>query len=149
MKVMLLQDVRAQGKKDAIVEVSDGYARNFLIPKGLAIEATPKILNEYKNKLAAKAHHEEMEKQAARELAEKLTGLVVKLLVKDGAEGKLYGSVTAKDIAEALEAQHGIVIDKRKIELADPIKQFGAYTVGAKLYPEISGKINVIVTQKD
>ncbi len=149
MKVLLLQDVSGKGKKDTLVEVSDGYARNYLLPKGLALEADAKIMNDYKNKQAAKKHHEEMERQAAIETKEKLEGLVVKIDMTAGADGKFYGSVTSKEISEELEKQHGISIDKRKIVLGDPIKTFGTYTIDAKLYPEISGKINLIVTQKD
>ena len=149
MKVLLLQDVKGKGKKDTIVDVSDGYARNFLFPKGVAVEADAKIMNDYKNKQAAKKHHEEMEKQAAKETAEKLAGLVVKILATAGADGRFYGSVTTKDIAEELEKQHGITVDKRKIVLDDAIKAFGSYSLDVKLYPEISGKLNVIVTQKD
>ena len=149
MKVLLLQDVKGKGKKDIIVDVSDGYARNFLLPKGVAVEADAKIMNDYKNKQAAKKHHEEMEKQAAKETAEKLAGLVVKILATAGADGRFYGSVTTKDIAEELEKQHGITVDKRKIVLDDAIKAFGSYSLDVKLYPEISGKLNVIVTQKD
>ena len=149
MKVSLLQDVKGKGKKDTIVDVSDGYARNFLLPKGVAVEADAKIMNDYKNKQAAKKHHEEMEKQAAKETVEKLAGLVVKILATAGADGRFYGSVTTKDIAEELEKQHGITVDKRKIVLDDAIKAFGSYSLDVKLYPEISGKLNVIVTQKD
>ena len=149
MKVLLLQDVKGKGEKDTIVDVSDGYARNFLLPKGVAVEADAKIMNDYKNKQAAKKHHEEMEKQAAKETVEKLAGLVVKILATAGADGRFYGSVTTKDIAEELEKQHGITVDKRKIVLDDAIKAFGSYSLDVKLYPEISGKLNVIVTQKD
>ena len=149
MKVLLLQDVKGKGKKDTIVDVSDGYARNFLLPKGVAVEADAQIMNDYKNKQAAKKHHEEMEKQAAKETVEKLAGLVVKILATAGADGRFYGSVTTKDIAEELEKQHGITVDKRKIVLDDAIKAFGSYSLDVKLYPEISGKLNVIVTQKD
>ena len=149
MKVLLLQDVKGKGKKDTIVDVSAGYARNFLLPKGVAVEADAKIMNDYKNKQAAKKHHEEMEKQAAKETAEKLSGLVVKILATAGADGRFYGSVTTKDIAEELEKQHGITVDKRKIVLDDAFNAFGSYSLDVKLYPEISGKLNVIVTQKD
>ena len=149
MKVLLLQDVKGEGKKDTIVDVSDGYARNFLLPKGVAVEANAKIMNDYKNKQAAKKHHEEMEKAAAKETAERLSGIVVKIYATGGADSRLYGAVTSKEISEELEKQHGIVVDKRKIVLEDPIKAYGSYTLDAKLYPEISGKINVIVTQKD
>ena len=137
MKVLLLQDVKGKGKKDTIVDVSDGYARNFLLPKGVAVEADAKIMNDYKNK------------QAAKKTAEKLSGLVVKIYATAGADSRFYGSVTSKDIAEELEKQHGIVVDKRKIVLDDAIKAFGSYSLDVKLYPEISGKLNVIVTQKD
>ena len=149
MKVLLLQDVKGKGKKDTIVDVSDGYARNFLLPKGVAVEANAKIMNDYKNKQAAKKHHEEMEKAAAKETAERLSGIVVKIYATGGADSRLYGAVTSKEISEELEKQHGIIVDKRKIVLEDPIKAYGSYTLDAKLYPEISGKINVIVTQKD
>ena len=149
MKVLLLQDVKGKGKKDTIADVSDGYARNFLLPKGVAVEANAKIMNDYKNKQAAKKHHEEMEKAAAKETAERLSGIVVKIYATGGADSRLYGAVTSKEISEELEKQHGIVVDKRKIVLEDPIKAYGSYTLDAKLYPEISGKINVIVTQKD
>ena len=149
MKVLLLQDVKGKGKKDTIVDVSDGYARNFLLPKGVAVEANSKVMNDYKNKQAAKKHHEEMEKAAAKETAERLSGIVVKIYATGGADSRLYGAVTSKEISEELEKQHGIVVDKRKIVLEDPIKAYGSYTLDAKLYPEISGKINVIVTQKD
>ena len=106
-------------------------------------------MNDYKNKQAAKKYHEDMEKKAARETAEKLAGLVIKIFATSGADGRFYGSVTSKEIAEELEKQHSISIDKRKIVLSDPIKAFGSYTLDVKLYPEISGKLNVIVTQKD
>ena len=145
MKVVLLKDVPGKGKKDEIVSVSDGYARNFLFPRKLAAEADAKILNDIKNKEAAKARRIELEKQAARETAEKLQALLVKITIQSGADGKLYGSVGTKDIAEALAAQHGIEIDKRKIVLDSPIKAYGTYTVDVKLYPEIAGKLNVLV----
>ena len=145
MKVILLQDVKGKGKKDEIVNVSDGYARNFLFPRKLAAEADAKILNDIKNKEAAKIRRIELEKQAARETAEKLQTLLVKIPIQSGADGKLYGSVGTKDIAEALAAQHGVEIDKRKIVLDSPIKAYGTYTVDVKLYPEISGKLNVLV----
>jgi large subunit ribosomal protein L9 len=145
MKVVLLQDVKGQGKKDEIITVSDGYARNYLIPKKLAAEADAKILNDIKNKEAAKQRKIELEKKAAKETAEKLQGVIVKIKIQQGADGKFYGSVTNKDIAEALLEQHGIEIDKRKLVINDPIKAYGTYTVDAKIYPEISGKINVLI----
>ena len=148
MKVVLLQDVKGQGKKDQIVEVSDGYARNFLFPKKLAAVADAKVINDIKNKEAAREYKIEQEKKAARETAEKLQTVVVKIKVQPGnaGDGKFYGSVTTKDIGEALAAQHKIEIDRRKIVLNDPIKAYGTYSVDVKLYPEITGKINVVVT---
>jgi len=146
MKVVLLQDVKSQGKKGDLVNVSDGYARNFLFPKGLAVEADAKAMNEIKTKEEARLHKIEVEKAAARETAEKLTAVTVKLQSTAGADGRLYGSITSKDIAEALEKQHGIVIDKRKIQLDGNIKAFGTYVLDVKLYPEISGKINLVIT---
>ena len=148
MKVLLLQDVKGQGKKDQIINVSDGYARNFLFPKKLACEVDAKILNEVKSKEAAKARREELEKQAARDTAEKLKTVTVKIKAQAGADGRIYGSVTSKEIAEQLAAQHKITIDKRKINLTDPIKAFGTYQPEVKLYPEISGKITVVVSDK-
>ncbi len=148
MKVVLLADVKGQGKKDEIINVSDGYARNFLFPKKLAVEADAKILNDIKNKEAAKQRKIELEKQAARDTADKLTGIIVKIKVKEGVagDGRFYGSVTTKDIAEALAEQHKIEIDKRKVVLDEPIKAYGTFTVDVKLYPEITGKLNVLVT---
>lgn len=146
MKVVLLQDVKGQGKKDEIINVSDGYARNFLLPRKLAVEADSNILNEIKNKEAARLRKIELEKQSARELAEKLQGILVKIKTQAGAsDSKFYGSITTKDIAEALAAQFGIDIDKRKIVLGEQIKAFGTYTADVKLYPEIAGKLNILV----
>ncbi len=148
MKVVLLQDVKGQGKKGQVVNVSDGYARNFLFPKNLATVADNKIMNEIKGKEEARLRQIELDKQAARDTAEKLKTVVVKIGAQAGADGRIYGSVTSKEIAECLKQQHGIEIDRRKITLQDPIKAFGSYTPEVKLYPEITGKINVIVTQK-
>ena len=149
MKVVLLKDVKGQGKKDQVINVSDGYARNFLLPKGLAAEVTGAVLNDIKNKEASKAHKIEVDKAAARDVAAKLETVKVVLKVKSGGAsggGKMYGSVTAKDVADALAAQHKIEVDRRKIVM-DPIKAYGAYTVDVKLYPEIVGKIHVSVTE--
>ena len=146
MKVVLLQDVKGQGKKDQVVNVSDGYARNYLLPRGLAIEANSKAMNEIKNKEAAKAHKIALEKAAANELKEKLAATVVKMKGKAGADGKLYGSVTSSDIADELKKQHNIDVDRRKIVMDGPVKAFGTYAFDVKLYPEITGKINVVVS---
>lgn len=148
MKVILTQDVKAQGKKGQLINVSDGYAKNFLLPKGLAIIAGAKEINELKNKESAEKFKIETERQEARAVAEKLAGIVVKITATAGAEGKLYGSVTSMEIAETLKKDHGIDIDKRKIVMGDPIKAFGKFEFDVKLYSEVTAKLNVIVTEK-
>ena len=147
MKVMLLQDVKGQGKKDQIVNVSDGYVRNFLFPKKLAIEADAKALADAKNKENAKNFKIEQDKAKARETAEKLSGVTVKIKASAGADGRLYGSITTADVAKALAEQAGIEIDKRKIVSDGAIKAFGTYTLDVKLYTEIIGKINLVVCE--
>ena len=147
MKVILLKDVKGTGKAGAVVDVSDGFARNFLIPRGVAKIADAGALSDLKNKEAARLRKIELEKAAARETAQKLQALIVKIKIQQGNDGKFYGSVTTKDIAEALLAQHKIEIDMRKIVMQNPIKAYGTYTVDVKLYPEISGKINVLVCE--
>ena len=146
MKVVLLADVKGQGKKDEIVNVSEGYARNFLFPKKLAIVADNKILNEIKGKEEKRLRQIELEKAAALETKAKLESVQVIIKVSAGEGDRLYGAVTAKDVADALLSQHGIEVDKRKISM-DAIKAFGSYTPEIKLFPEITGKINVVVTQ--
>ena len=148
MKVILLADVKGQGKKNDVIEISDGYAKNFLIPRKLAKAADAQSLNDVKVKEAARLYRIETERKAAQELSEKLKGLLVKVPASSGADGRLYGSVTTKDIAEALKAAHGIDIDKRKLVMSDPIKAYGKYEIEAKLYPEVSGKVNVLVCEK-
>ena len=148
MKVILTQDVKGQGKKDQIVEVSDGYARNFLLPKKLAIMADAKALNEAKNKEASKNHKIAVETAEAKAIAAKLETIIVKIVSKSGADGKLYGAVTNKDVADALETQHKIVIDKKKITVATPIKSYGKYELDVKLYTDVAGKINLLVSDK-
>ncbi len=148
MRVILCADVKGQGKKDQIVEVSDGYARNFLFPKKLAIPADSKALNDIKNKESAKQHKVDVEIDNAKALAKKLEQLVLVFEYAAGPDKKLYGSVTAKDIAEELKKKHGIDIDKRKITLTEPIKSFGDFKADVKLYSDVSGKINVRVTSK-
>ncbi len=148
MKVVLLSDVKGQGKKGQVVNVSDGYARNFIFPKNLATPADNKIMNELKGKEEAKLRQIELEKQAARDTAAKLATVSVKIKAGAGTDGRIYGSVTTKDIAEQLAAQHSITIDKRKIVLADPIKAFGTYMLEVKLYPEIAGKVTIVVSDK-
>ena len=146
MKVLLLADVKGQGKKDQIVEVSDGYARNFLFPKKLAVVADNKVLSETRSKEESKQFRLKEEKAAAKALAEKLSALTVKITASSGADGRLYGSVTTKDIAEALSKQHKIDIDKRKFTLTENIKAYGTYNVEVKVYPEISTTLKVTVT---
>ncbi|MBE6654746.1 MAG: 50S ribosomal protein L9 [Ruminococcaceae bacterium] len=147
MKVVLLADVKSQGKKGQVIDVSEGYAKNFLFPKKLAVAANNQILTEIKGKEESRLHNIELEKKAARETAEKLSSVTVKITTKAGTDGRTYGSVTAKDVAEALEAQHKIKVDRRKITLDNPIKAFGTYILDVKLYADISGKITVSVTE--
>ena len=148
MRVILCADVKGQGKKDQIVEVSDGYARNFLFPKKLAIPADNKAINEVKNKEASKQHKLDVEKANALEIAKKLENIVVVFEYAAGPDKKLYGSVTAKDISEELSKKHGITIDKKKIVLTESIKTFGTFKADAKLFTGVSGKITIEVTSK-
>lgn len=148
MKVILTQDVKGQGKKDQIINVSDGYARNFLFPKKLAVPADNTALNDIKNKEASKQHKIDVEKKNAEQIAEKLKTITVKFEYASGPDKKLYGSVTAKDIAENLSKNFGIEIDKRKITLNENIKAFGSFTADVKLFTGVTGKINILVTSK-
>ncbi|MBR6727966.1 MAG: 50S ribosomal protein L9 [Clostridia bacterium] len=148
MKVILNADVKGQGKKDQMVEVSDGYARNFLFPKKLARPADNQAVTELKNKQASAQHKIDVERANAREAAAKLE--TVKVIIKAGAsaDGRLYGSITAKDVAEALAEQHKVTVDKRKITMPEPIKAYGSYDLDVKLYNDVAGKIHVTVTEK-
>lgn len=146
MKVIFIQDVKGQGKKGEEKNIADGYARNFLLPRGLAVEANAANLNNLKGQKESAAYKKDQEIKAAEEIKAKLEGISVKISAKAGDNGKLFGSVTSKDIAEALKAQHKIDIDKRKIVLASDIKTTGELTVDAKLYPQITGKIKVVIT---
>ena len=149
MKVMLLQDVKGQGKKDQIVEVSDGYARNFLLPKKLAIIADAKAINEAKNKESSNLHKIEVARNDAKAIADKLSKIVVTIKESAGNDNRLYGAVTTKDISERLNKDHGIIIDKKKMVLNESIKTFGTYKVEVKLYgAEITGTITVQVSPK-
>ena len=149
MKVILTQDVKGQGKKDQIINVSDGYARNFLFPKKLAVPADSSAINDVKNKEAAKQHKIDVERQQAKDIAKRLETITVKFIYAAGPDKRLYGSVTSKDIAEALKRDFGIDIDKRKIMLNDNIKSFGTFGVDVKLYADVMGKINVLVAGKN
>ena len=147
MKVIFQQDVKGQGKKGELKTVSDGYARNYLLPRGLAMEATTDNLNAYKLKEKAKAAQMAKEKAAALEAAERLGAVQVKVTGKAGSSGKLFGAITSKEISDALREQFGIDIDSKKIVQAEPIKSFGAFDVKAKLGYEISGTIHVLVVE--
>ncbi len=148
MKVIFLTDVRGQGKKDEVKEVSDGYARNYLLPRKLAAEASADTLNAIKLKEKAKQHQAEKDKAQALENAKKLESVVVKVPAKAGTGGKLFGSVTSKEISEALLKQFNIAIDKKDIVQAEPIKNYGSYSVKCKFGHEISGTINLVVTEE-
>ncbi len=147
MKVVLTADVKGQGKKNDIIEVSDGYARNFLLPRKLAVEATNKVLNEIKGANDAKAHKLEVELAEARATAAKLDTILVKISAASGADGRLYGAITAKDIAEHLSRDHGLAIDKRKIQLDTSIRAYGRYDLDVKLYTDVTGKVHVLVCE--
>ena len=148
MKVILKADVRGKGKKGQMIEVAEGYARNFLLPKGLAVLATADAMNTMRLQEKAQAKADAAAKAAATEIAEKLKGLQVKVSSKGGEGGKLFGAVTGREIAAALKEQHGVDIDSKKLVLDEPIKSFGSYQVKAKLGFEISGTVYVIVTEE-
>ena len=145
MKVVLLTDVKGHGKKGDVVEASDGYARNFLIPKKMAQIASADVLNNIKGKNEAAAYHKQQEIEAAKETAKKLEGAKVTLSSKAGENGKLFGKITNQNVADAIKFQLHHVIDKRKVVLPDGIKTTGETTVELKIYPEISAKITVVV----
>ena len=147
MKVILQQDVKGQGKKGQMVEVSDGYGRNFLLPRKLAVEATAENVNTMKMQDKAKAARLAEEKAAAQALAERLEGVQGKIKARAGQGGKLFGSITSKEISEELKAQFGLDVGKSKIVLSDPIKSFGAFDVKCKLGSEVSGVIHVLAIE--
>ena len=148
MKVILQQDVKGQGKKGQMVEVSEGYARNFLLPRKLAIAATADAINTMNLKEKARRAEEARQKEAAMAAAEQLKALLVKIPAKAGTGGRLFGAVTTKEISDALKAQHNVDIPKQKLVLDDPIKAFGTYQVKARLGYEISGTVNVLVCEE-
>ena len=147
MKVVLKQDVKGVGKKDQMVEVSDGYGRNFLLPRKLAVEASAAAMNDVKNKESARQHHAEVELAQAKQAAANIDTKAVTLHAKAGQGGRLFGEVTAKDIAEAVESQLGQKLDKRKFVLAGEIKNYGSYPVEVKVYAGVSAKITVHVEE--
>ncbi len=147
MKVILQQDVKGQGKKGQLIEASEGYARNFLLPRKLAIPATADALNTMKLKEKARLAEEAANRAAAAEVAEKLKNSPVKISAKAGANGKLFGAITAKEVSEALQTQYGVELPKQKIVMDEPIKAYGSYQLKAKLGYEISGTVYLMVTE--
>ena len=147
MKVILLQDVKAKGKKGQMIEVSDGYARNFMLPRKLAIEATADAVNTMRMNDKATQERIAKEKAEALEISRQLRDLTITVTAKGGGSGKLFGSITSQEIAEALKAKSGIVLDKRKIVISDPIKNVGTYTVTCKLGYEITAPLTVKIEE--
>ena len=146
MKVILLQDVKGQGKKGELVNVSDGYARNFLLPRNLAMIADATAMNELRNTEASVQYHKEMDKKAAQEAASQINGKTVVIKARAGQKGKLFGAVTTKEVAEALNSQLGVTVDRRKISMSD-IKAFGTYSAEVKLLQGITATVTVEVTE--
>lgn len=147
MKVILTQDVKSQGKKGDLINVSDGYANNFLFPKGLAKLATKQALNELEGKKGAEQYKKNQEELKAKNIAERMKEINIQLSAKAGKEGKLFGSITSKDIAQALKEQYNITVDKRKIDLPDGIKTCGVREVNVSLYAGVTGTFKVTVTE--
>ena len=147
MKVILLQDVKGKGKKGQLLEVSDGYARNFMLPKKLAMEATPDAINTMRMNDKAAAEKAARERAEALETSKKLRELTITVTAKGGGNGRLFGSITNQEIADALKAKTGIAMDKRKIVIADPIKNVGTYTVQCKLGYEITAPLTVKIEE--
>ncbi len=145
MKVILQKDVKDQGKAGEVINVSDGYARNFLIPKGLALPADASVINAAAIKKSADAHRLDMQRKRAKELANEMSDLTVKVRAKAGENGKLFGSIGAAEISAALKAQYGIEVDKKKIRLEEPIKTLGVTKVSAHLYESSDAKFSVEV----
>lgn len=147
MQVILTRDVKGQGKKGQMVNVSDGYARNYLLPRGLAEAATKSNINVMKGKQESLEYKKKVELEEANAIAEKMKEIKVVLKAKAGENGKLFGSVTSKDVAEALTSQHHIKLDKKKFVMPDGIKTLGTTTVDVKIYTGVVGKLNVVVEQ--
>lgn len=147
MKVILKADVKGHGKKGDLVNASDGYAKNYLIPKGLAVVADKSAINDLEGQKNAAAYHKSQELKNAKELAEKIDGVQVVFAAKAGNGGKLFGSITAKDVAEQLKMQQHIVVDKKKIQLPDGIKVLGTTNVKIKVYPDVTATLKVVVNE--
>ncbi len=146
MKIILIKDVKNVGKTGEIVNASDGYAKNFLLPRKLGLEATPENLRKLEQKKAADAKHAAEELAAAKELAEKLSKVGITVKMRAGENGKLFGSVTGKELADALKAESGIAVDKKKIVLDEPIKETGEKTIPIKIYPGVTAQVKVTIT---
>lgn len=147
MKVILLEDVKGSGVKGDVVDVSHGYARNYLFPRNMAIEATKANLNALKDKERAWEKRRQEEAAEAREMAKKLEDITLTIKAKSGESGKLFGSVTNKEIADELKSQHNLIVDRKKIVLGEPIKQLGGMELEVKLYPEITGTLKVNIEE--
>ena len=145
MKVILQQDVKGQGKTGQLVEVSEGYGRNYLLPRKLAIAANADNINQMKQAEASRAHHAAVEKAEAEANAKKLEEITVHLTAKGGTSGRIFGSVTTKEICAQLKKEHGIDIQKQKLVLKESIKNFGRYNIKVKLYPGVVGNLTVVV----
>jgi len=145
MKVVLLQDVKGQGKKGEVVNVAEGYARNFLLPRKLAVEASESRLKELSQQQASQDRKKQKEEDQSRAIAARLEGIKVQVRAKVGEGGRLFGAVSNKDVAENLARQHGIDLDKKKIVLKDPIKNLGDFPVTVKLHPAVQATITVVV----
>jgi len=145
MKVILLADVKGTGKKEQIVEVSDGYARNYLLPKKLAMEATSTATNAVRRAKAAEDHREKQRREAAEAQAKELAEKVISMSARAGEKGRLYGSITSQEVAEALEKQHQVQIEKRRVELSEPIRAVGEYEAAVRLYPGVTVSMRVVV----
>ena len=148
MKVILKDNIKGVGKKDEVINASDGYARNFLLPKGLAVEANNENMSKLKAKEDSKAYKKEIEKEEAKKVAEKLAGIQLKVEVKAGENGKIFGGVSAKEIADLLKSNYNIEVDKKKIELKETIKTLGLRTISIKLYDGVIGNLKVDVISK-
>ncbi len=148
MKVILLEDVKKLGKKGDIVEVAEGYGRNFLINKGMALEGTAVNLNNAKQAQAGKAHKQQVATDEAHVLASQLTKVAVTVGIKTGEGGRVFGSITAKDVADAIKKEYGLELDKKKIEIKDPIKTIGVHDVLVRVHPEITSTIKVTVVEE-
>ncbi len=145
MKVILLDNIKGVGKKDEIINASDGYARNYLLPKKLAVEANSENLSKLNNKKEAASYRKDVEKQKAEELAKKLKGIMLKIKVKAGENGKIFGGVTNKEISDNLKSQYNFIVDKKKIDLKETIKTLGEFNVDIKLFEGVIAKLRVEV----